>query len=379
MKIDVIGPLELPKAQGGVTRHCEEIYARIAADGNEVRVLCAGGPGSTTYRGLRVRNLRTARSSGWERLTYAWASSFAAFRGDADIVHYHSFASSAFCALPKLRGKKVVTTAHRIEWQDAKWGRLTRAFLKFSERAALRTSDALIAVSQALKDDLMSRSSRAERITVISNGITRAEPVPSSELEALGVRPNDYFLVVGRVVPEKGVDIAITAYLELLGRGDGQDSDMPSGMTADLVIVGAARRAGNEYEAALKRQAAPAGGRIHFLGVQPPEVVAALYDHATALLAPSYQEGQPLVVAEAMAAGCCVVASDIAAHLELLDDTATFFPAGDALALANAIAVILAAPEAARDFGARAATRIAQGDYSWDAAAIATERVLASL
>ena len=125
--------------------------------------------------------------------------------------------------------------------------------------------------------------------------------------------------MVGRVVPEKGVDLAIAAYLELLEQGS---------PTVDLVIVGGARRDGNDYEQSLRAQAAPAGDRIHFLGVQPPDVVAALYDHATALLAPSYQEGQPLVVAEAMASGCCVVASDIPAHLELLGDTARLLPSG---------------------------------------------------
>ena len=371
MKVDVIGPLEMPKAQGGVTRHCEEIYARIAADGHQVQILCAGGPGAdVTYRGMRVHKARTARSAGWERLTYAWASSFAAMRGDADIVHYHSFASSAFCVLPKLRGKHVVTTAHRIEWQDAKWGRLTRAFLKFSERTAVRTSDALIAVSQALKDDLVSRSSRAEHTTVISNGVTRPEPVPTAVVADLGVRPDDYLLVVGRVVPEKGVDLAISAFLQLLEQAS---------PTVDLVIVGGARRERDQYEQSLRELAAPAHDRVRFLGVQSPEVVAALYEHATALLAPSYQEGQPLVVAEAMAAGCCIVASDIPAHLELLDDTAIFFAAGDAPALAVATAAMLSNPDAAAELGRRAAVRIEQGDYSWDAAANATERVLTSL
>ena len=80
MKIAVIGPLELPKPQGGVTRHCEEIYARIAeSDEHEVTVLCAGGPApDVSYRGMRIRKLRTARSPGWERITYALAAALAA-------------------------------------------------------------------------------------------------------------------------------------------------------------------------------------------------------------------------------------------------------------------------------------------------------------
>ena len=156
LKIAVIGSLELPKPQGGVTRHCEEVYARLARDGHHVTVLCAGGPKpDVVHRGMRVRSFRTAAGAGWERLTYAIRASVAATTGDFDVVHYHSFASSALCMLPKLRGRRVVTTAHRVEWQDAKWGRATRAFLRYCEWAAIRWSDALLAVSQALKDDLV--------------------------------------------------------------------------------------------------------------------------------------------------------------------------------------------------------------------------------
>jgi glycosyltransferase involved in cell wall biosynthesis len=373
MKIAVIGPLELPKAQGGVTRHCEEIYARIAASGeHEVTVLCAGGPGpDVTYRGMRIRKLRTAASPGWERITYALAASLAATRGDFDVVHFHSFASSAFCMLPKLRRRRIVTTAHRIEWQDAKWNRFTRWFLRYCESAAVRCSDALLAVSQALKDDLLQRHARASRTVVVSNGVTRPDPAPDATLADLGLRSGRYFVVVARLVPEKGVDVAVAAQVALV-RGGTTDGD------ADLAVVGAPRRPGSPTQLELERQAAPAGDRIRFLGIQDPSVVTLLYDHAAALVAPSYQEGQPLVVAEAMASGCCVVASDIPAHLELLADTALTFPAGSASALADAMRTVLADPAAAHELGRRAKERFETGDYSWDTAAEVTESVLAS-
>ena len=372
MKIAVIGSLELPKAQGGVSRHCEEVYARIAESGeHDVTILCAGGPApDVTYRGMRIRKLRTARSLGWERLTYALAAAVAATRGDYDVVHFHSFASSAFCMLPKLRGRTVVTTAHRIEWQDAKWSRSTRWFLRYCEWAAVRFSDALLAVSQALKDDMVSRHRRAATTVLVSNGVTRPEPAPVSALAELGLRDGEYFLVVGRLVPEKGVDVAIAAQLDVIAN--------PSDAGVDLAIVGAARRAGSETEQALHRQAAPAGDRVRMLGLQDPAVVALLYDHARALLAPSYQEGQPLVVAEAMASGCCIVASDIPAHLELLGDTAKIFRCGDESALADAMRWVLTHADDAAALGARAQERFAAGDYSWDTAAATTEAVLAS-
>ncbi|MFI5047435.1 MAG: glycosyltransferase family 4 protein [Acidimicrobiia bacterium] len=368
MRVAVIGALELPKAQGGVTRHCEEVYARLAAQGHDVTMLCGGGPKpDVTYRGMRVRSLRTAAGAGWERLTYALQASCAATGGTYDVVHYHSFASSAFCMLPKLRGRRVVTTAHRIEWQDAKWGRLSRWFLRYCEWAAIRFSDALLTVSQALKDDMCTRHPRAADTIVVANGVTRPEPAEPAILAELGLEPDRYLLAVGRLVPEKGVDTAVAAELLHIARHD---------TPVDLVVVGGGRRAGSATERSLHEQASPAGARVHFLGVQEPPVVALLYDHSLALVAPSYHEGQPLVVAEAMFAGCCVLASDIPAHLELLGDAGHFFGAGDATGLADAIDWVLEHPDDARALGRRAAERIEAGSYSWDETARVTGEVL---
>jgi len=201
-----------------------------------------------------------------------------------------------------------------------------------------------------------------DRVRVIPPPV---RPAPDDEL----ARPagGTYALVVSRLAPEKGVDVAIDAYLDLLRAGP---------TDVDLAIVGGGRKAGSATEVALAEQAAPAGARVHFLGVQEPDVVAMLYDNAAALVAPSYQEGQPLVVAEAMRAGCCIIASDIPAHLELLGDTARIFACGDADALGGAVDWALRHPGDARALGERAAARIAAGSYSWDEAAAATERVL---
>jgi glycosyltransferase involved in cell wall biosynthesis len=78
------------------------------------------------------------------------------------------------------------------------------------------------------------------------------------------------------------------------------------------------------------------------------------------VVAPSRFEGSPNVVLEAMACGCPLVVSDIPAHREILDDqSAVFFDANDAGALADRIAAVLDDPESA---ARRARTALGRAD-----------------
>jgi glycosyltransferase involved in cell wall biosynthesis len=80
-----------------------------------------------------------------------------------------------------------------------------------------------------------------------------------------------------------------------------------------------------------------------------------LMKRAAMFVSPSRAEGSPNVVLEAIACGCPLVVSDIAAHREILDDdTAIFVAADDAGAIAAAIAAVMADPAAARGRAARA-------------------------
>ena len=97
-------------------------------------------------------------------------------------------------------------------------------------------------------------------------------------------------------------------------------------------------------------------------------------------LAPSFQEGQPLTVLEAMSHGCCIVASDIPAHVEVLGEAGLLYAVKDPDALAAALRRVLADDELRGALGARARHAVEHGDeLSWDRAAESTEAVLESL
>ncbi|MEX0666562.1 MAG: glycosyltransferase family 4 protein [Acidimicrobiia bacterium] len=370
LRIAVVGPLEMPSTQGGMSRHCEELYSRLAARGHDITVFCqtAGAP---QYRGMRLRRIPGVRVPGWERLGYSLLASLRSLFGRFDIVHYHSFASSGFCYLPRLGRKKVVVTVHRLEWQDQKWGRFARAFLKFCEWAAVRSSAVMITVSRTFKADLEHRYRRISPVHYVANGVTPPAPTGTDALVGLGVVPGAYGLTVGRLVSEKGLDLAVDAFAQL--------ADDPGIAVTELVIVGGARNS-DEYVAALESRVRKLGVNVRLLGVRTGAELNALYAHAAVFIASSYHEGQPLTVLEAMSHGRCVVASDISAHQELIGDAGVLFPSGDAHALAHELRRVLSDPQVVRELGEAARRKVIDSDeFRWDHTADETERILVAL
>ena len=75
MRIAVIGSLEFPGRQGGMTRHIEEVYARIAAHGHDVTVYCRRAPEGREYRGMHVHPVPTIPRSPLDRFSYSASAS----------------------------------------------------------------------------------------------------------------------------------------------------------------------------------------------------------------------------------------------------------------------------------------------------------------
>ncbi len=373
MRVGVVGPLRMPNPQGGMSRHCEELYARITAMGHDVTVYCTrpdGGSRDSTYRGMRLRFVRPTRVAGLDRARCALAASADALRGRLDVVHFHALTSSGLCFVPRLGRAKVAVTVHRLEWQDEKWGSAARAVLRASEWITMRAAHLVITVSRAFEDDLRARYPRVRgKVHYEANGFVPMPSVGPESLATLGLRPGGYLLTVGRIVPEKGVHVVVDAFAQAIERG----------LVIDLAVVGGAREE-TGYVRSIRARAQALGRRVHLLGVRRGDELAALFEHARLYVAGAFHEGQPLAVLEAMSAGRAVIATDIPAHRELLGGAGRYVPAGDAGALARAIEALAGDPAEIAAMGDAARRRVAaSGEYDWDRIARDTEALLRAL
>ena len=358
MRVAVIGSRGIPASHGGIERHVEELYCRLAKMGCEATVfarrayvalqsekvdwekpLRRGG-----YRGARLKVLRAPSAKGLEALVHSLWATLVALPGRYDLYHYHALGPSLFAFLPMLFGKRVAVTCHGLDWQRAKWGKAARGYLRLCERFIGRRVPHLICVSEDLKDYFDRTYQRESHY--IPNGADIPERIEAEEIPQWGLKAGQYIVFFGRLTPEKEVHTLVEAF---------QRVDSP----VRLAVVGGAGQA-ESYLDGLKAQAAE---RVAFTGYAYGEALNRLVANSLFVVNPSRLEGLPITVLEAYALGKHVLASDIPPHRQVIRDEAWLFPAGDVEALAQRLRELLARPRLPVD---ETLIQRVREEYNWD-------------
>jgi len=311
----------------------------------------------------------------------------------ADLVHCHTWYTHLGGIMAKLNyGIPLVITVHSLEplrpWKREQLGG-GYDFSLWVERTALEMADAVIAVSEETKKDILSLFNVSEeRLSVIHNGIDLSEYSASKNpevLRSLGVDPDrPYVLFVGRITRQKGI-IHLVRAIRYLDPG------------FQVVLCAGAP---DTPEIAAEMQQAIASAREHHGDivwiekmVSRPEAIV-LYSSASVFVCPSIYEPFGIINLEAMACGTPVVASAVGGIKEVVVDGETGFlipleqmkespfeatdPAAFASDLASKINLLMADPALASQMGAAGRKR-AEELFGWDAIARKTERLYAKL
>jgi glycosyltransferase involved in cell wall biosynthesis len=223
---------------------------------------------------------------------YVIANSMAARRHsiDASVVHAHWWVPTGLATVAGTRaGTPVVIHVHGTDAAIAPAGSL-RGHLA---AAVLRRADKVLAVSTAL----------AAWVQAVSGIDAEVAPMPLDRLHIADLAPaptDGPVLAVGRLVGEKGFDVAIRAVAR-------------SGQRLVLVGDGPQRRS-------LEKLALEVRADVTFLGSVAPSQIADLYRMAKVVVVPSRREGFGLVAAEASASGRAVVASRVGGLTDIVRD-----------------------------------------------------------
>lgn len=231
------------------------------------------------------------------------------------------------------------------------------SFLAMQERVAPKLRRVLT-VSEASRRDIAAHLGvAAGRITVIPNGVDavfRAQP-------EVARHPARLVTTASADVPLKGLCYLLEAFAALA----------PVRPELELVVVGKPREGAT---ADLVRELG-LGARLRFVSGLSDGELSALFASATIAVTPSLYEGFGLPAAEAMACGAPVVVTDGGALPEVVGEAGVIVPAGDATALADALAALLDDPARRERMSAAGLERARR--YDWDVLAERYGAVLA--
>lgn len=345
-----------------------------------VEVRCFGEPGPPP-EGVAARGYRPwehlAATGGQPRFAAALEAcsvglAMARDAVDADIVHAHTwYVSLAGFLIRTLHRVPLVVTLHSLEplrpWKADQLGS-GHELSTWVERTAVEAADRIVAVSRAMRDDILRHFGvDPSRVVTIPNGIDAARYRPTPVRDALdrrGITP-PYVLFIGRVSEQKGLFQLIEAVPAL-----------PAGVQ---LVLCAASPDTPELEARV-RHAVAGDPRVRWI----PEMLAVeetiqLYSHAAVFACPSVYEPFGLINLEAMACQTPVVASRVGGIVDVVNDgeTGILVSPGQPAELARAIRWVLEHPSEARAMG-RAGRRRVEEVFGWDRVAEQTERLYAA-
>lgn len=394
MRVDLLTREYPPEIYGGAGVHVAELVRALRRD-VDVRVRAFGAPrdeeGTTGYgTPAEFADVNAALSTmGVDLLMAADAAG-------ADLVHSHTwYANFAGFVAKKLHGIPHVVTAHSLEplrpWKAEQLGGGYRVS-SWVERAAFEDADAVVAVSDGMRRDILRSypSIDPARVSVVYNGIDLEDWRPNHDpdlVRSLGVDPDLPSIVfVGRITRQKGLPYLLRAARSL---PDDVQLVLCAGAPDTPEIM--AEVSGLVAELAETRR-----GVVWIDRHLPRAELTALLTAATCFVCPSVYEPLGIVNLEAMACGAAVVGTATGGIPEVVDDgvTGVLVPIDQAddgtgtpldpdrfvADLAAALTRVVSDPGRAREMGAAGRVR-AEQHFAWAAIADETralyERVLA--
>lgn len=359
-RIAMLGHKVVPSRRGGIEMMLTTLCPLLAEKGFDVT--CYNRLGDKVegeyvhqiqdhqYRSVHLKTVPTIQIRGIAAVVYSFLASVHVAFGKYDLIHYHAEGPCAMMWIPKLFGKKCIVTVHGLDWQREKWKKGFGAkYIKLGEIILAHCADEIIVLSENIKKYFFDTYGRT--CTLIPNGIEVYETRPAKLISELyGLTRNSFFCSISRLVEEKAIHDLIEAYKMI-------DTDKK------LVIAGESSDT-NKYVRRLKEMA-DGNPNIIFTGFISGELLQEIFSNAYVYVLPSYLEGMPITLLEAMSYGNCTIGSDIPEIMEVVEDKAVIFEKGNVVSLAEKMKMLDNNPDLVKQYKNSASEFITE-KYSWD-------------
>ena len=355
---------------GGVEQVMYELAQRQIKEGHEVHVFCCD---SDKEKKIKIKEeiiegVYIHRLPYWARLslnTFIWPSllwKLYNFKKKFDIIHTHVSGHDYILfagIVSRLRGFKHIHTTH-CPWTDASFRpKIIRPFLLlndlFFNKFSFRLVDKIISITPWELDKLNTYIKDKSKISVIPNGTDKIlyKKIKNNNFKKHnGIKEKKLVLFFGRLNPTKGPEKLAQAAINISKKGK------------DIAFVWVGPDEGKAEEV---RKLIKPHKNMKYLGpIRGKEKVAEMYQAADVYALPSYREGLPLTLFEAMASGLPIVASPVnGIPFEMKDPENGFFSNyGDIEKLEKDILKILDNPKLAKEISKNNFKK--SKDFDWD-------------
>ncbi len=305
LKVAIMGAKGYPYVYGGYDTLVKELGERLQARGVQVRVY--------NHRSLFPRRPRfvngieciytpALESKSLTQLSHTFFSMLHACFSDVDVIFVVNSGNGPFGWLARIFGKPTAINVDGLEWLRPKWKGWGARYFKWASKMATRSFDQIINDSDEMRRVYLEEFQKDS--VVIAYGANPKEDVEDSPLQTWNLHSREYYLIVGRLIPDNNADLIIEGFLQ-------SNSNKP------LVIVGDAPFSDAWVQQVKKLE----GPRVLFTGyVTDPLVLASLYSHCSAYFHGHEFGGTNPAMLKALGYGCAILALNTPFNQEMLQN-----------------------------------------------------------
>ncbi len=314
MKIAIIGTRGIPASYSGFETCVHETSINFAASGHQVRVYCRRGRVGndiTKLKGIDLVFLPFIKGKNIETFSHTLISVIHIFFNRVEVVQVYGAGNGWFIPLLRLFGIPVIFMIDGLDWHRAKWNRLAKIFLKYGGYIGARFAKYSVSDSKHVISILSSEFPNLKFVYIPygANILGAADSEISGKLDVI---KDDYFLFVGRFVPEKNVLLLVKAFEKAETK-------------KKLVLIGGSAYT-DDYEASIRKTSCD---RIVFAGFIYGSEYEQILKRCFAYIQPSALEGTSPSLLAAMGAGAAVLVSDIPENREVVNSAGFYFKTND--------------------------------------------------
>lgn len=325
-RIAAFGFRTIPPSKGaaGADKFALELLPRLVKKGFAVIAYNRRYPDVfveiTEYRGVKIKTFKTTGKKGFDTLIHSLKCTLDIIvHNTADVVHIQNGGNSIWAFPLRLFGKKVFISQDGVDWKRDKWPWYGKLYLKISAYLTSKLPN------QVIFDNVIAKRLFEEKFKKKFEFIPFGSEVPAvieddSILKKYNLDKGEYYLFVGRFIPDKGLHYLIPAFNK-------------ANTKKKLVLIGGSPNP-SKYDQEIRQLG---NENVIFAGYAYGDDVTRLMLNSYCYIQPSDVEGLSPVVLTIMGLGVPLIVSDIEENIYAVQQTALTFKRANILSLTNQI------------------------------------------